>query len=70
MSGEGSQRPINNAVLTKPLEGTRGANGFVRRLQAAGYPRRAYFSYLTYYAIGERVHGSLEEPSSQFGSKR
>ena len=42
---EGSQRHINNAVLTKPLEGTRGGNGFVCRLQGAGYPRPAYFSY-------------------------
>ena len=49
--------------MTKPLEGTPGANGFVCRLQDAGYPRRAYFSYPTYYAIGERVHGSLDEPN-------
>ena len=34
----------------------------------AGYPRRAYFSYPTYYAIGERVHGSLDEPILNFGS--
>ena len=34
-----------------------------------GYPRRASFSYPTYYAIGERVQGSLEEPSSKFGSR-
>ena len=26
---------------------------FVCQLQATGYPRWAYFSYLTYYAIGE-----------------
>ena len=57
------------AVLTKPLEGTRGANGFVCRLQDAGYPRRAYFSYPTYYAIGERVHGSLDERNSKLGSR-
>ena len=43
------------------FEGIRKTNGFVCRLQAAGFPRRAYFSYPTYYAIGERVHGSLEE---------
>ena len=30
-----------NAVLTKPLEGTRQANGFVCRLQTAGYLRPA-----------------------------
>ena len=32
----------------KPLEGTPGANGFVCPLQAAGYPRWAYFSYPIY----------------------
>ena len=37
-------------------------NGFVCRLQSVGYPRRAYFSYPKYYAIGERVHGSFDEP--------
>ena len=34
-----------------------------------GYPRRAYFSYPTYYAIGERVHGSLDEPILKSGSR-
>ena len=43
------------------LEVTLGTVGFVCQLQAAGYPRRAYFSY-TYYEIGEWVHCSLEEP--------
>ena len=43
------------------LEVTRGTVTFVCQLQAAGYPRRAYFSY-TYYEIGEWVHCSLEEP--------
>ena len=40
-----------------------------KTLSPAGYPRRAYFSYPTYYAIGERVQGSLEEPSTKFGSR-
>ena len=53
---------INNAVWTNPLERTQGTNGFVCRLQTAGYPRQAYFSYPTYYTICERVHGSLDEP--------
>ena len=35
----------------------------------AGYAHRAYFSYPTYYAIGELVHGSLDEPSLKFGSR-
>ena len=42
---------------------------FVCQLQAAGYPHWAYFSYLTYYAIGEQVHRSMDEPSSIFGSQ-
>ena len=33
----------------------------------AGYPRWAYFSCPTYYAIGERVHGSLDEPIGMHG---
>ena len=46
---------INNAVWTNPLERTQGTNGCVCRLQASGYPRRAYFSYPTYYVT---VNGS------------
>ena len=34
----------------------------------AGYPRRSYFSYPAYYAIGEQVHGSLDERILKFGS--
>ena len=33
-------------------------------MQATGYPPRAYFSYPTYYAIDEPIHGSLEEPTT------
>ena len=40
-----------------------------QNVSPAGYPPRAYFSYPTYYAIGERVQGSLEEPSTKFGSR-
>ena len=50
-----------------PAAGSRQTNKHT--VSPAGYPRRAYFSYPTYYAIGERVQGSLEEPSSKFGSR-
>ena len=55
-----------NADVTLACERVRvasGANGFVcLSTEDAVYLRRAYFSYPTYYAIGERVHGSLDEP--------
>ena len=53
-----------------PVRVASGLTGlFVCRLRAVVYPRWAYFSYSTYYAIGERVQGSLDEPSLKFGSR-
>ena len=53
-------RIVCRVTKISPARVASGVNGFVFfcRLQAAGYPRWAYFSYPTYYAIGERVHGS------------
>ena len=57
LPGESSQRPAVDKQ-------TRCQNKPVCRLQATGYPPRAYFSYPTYYAIDEPIHGSLEEPTT------
>ena len=65
-----TNRIVCRVTKIRPARVASGVNRFVFfcRLQAAGYPRWAYFSYPTYYAIGERVHGSLDEPILKFGS--
>ena len=65
-----TDRIVCRVTKISPVRVASGANGlFVCRLWAAVYPRRAYFSYPTYYAIGERVHGSLDEPILKSGSR-
>ena len=54
-----------------PVRVASGVNEFVFFVDCrplATLACRAYFSYPTYYVIGERVNGSLDEPILKFGS--
>ena len=58
---------VRSSTITVDLYGLQSTKKN-KPVSPVGYPRRAYFSYPTNYAIGEWVHGSLDEPILKFGS--